>query len=77
MIEVTLVFGQRQIDLLVPSQITFLRLTHLIQRAFAEKGVTLPDGMTLALADKALAVGGYDMISSFGVGNGDRLQILT
>ncbi|PWJ57806.1 hypothetical protein B0H03_1299, partial [Rathayibacter iranicus NCPPB 2253 = VKM Ac-1602] len=25
--------------------------------------------------DKALAVSGYDVISSFGIGNGDRLQI--
>lgn len=77
MIEITLVFQGKQIDLLVPREVTFDRLRRLIGAAFAEKGMLLPGDFSLALDDKALAVSGSDVIASFGVGNGDRLQITT
>ncbi|GAA4143858.1 EsaB/YukD family protein [Leifsonia shinshuensis] len=77
MIEITLVQGHRQIDLLVPRAVRFGRLRQLILEAFAAKGTALPDDFSFALDDKALAVSGYDYISSFGIGNGDRLQIVT
>ena len=77
MIEITLVHAHRQIDLLVPAAVRFDRLRQLIQDAFAAKGTVLPDGFSFALDDKALAVSGYDFITSFGIGNGDRLQIVT
>lgn len=77
MIEITLIFQGKHIDLVVPGEITFDRLRRLIGAAFAEKGMLLPDDFSLALDDKALAVGGYDFIAAFGVGNGDRLQIMT
>ncbi|KQR53957.1 hypothetical protein ASF88_03710 [Leifsonia sp. Leaf336] len=77
MIEITLVYTQRQIDLLVPGAIRFHRLRQLIREAFAAKGMVLPDDFSFVLEDKALAVSGYDFISSFGIGNGDRLQIVT
>jgi uncharacterized ubiquitin-like protein YukD len=76
-IEITLVFLGKQIDLLVPGEVTFDRLRRLIGEAFAAKGMVLPDGFSLALDGKALAVSGYDFIASFGVSNGDRLQIMT
>ncbi|GAB3575499.1 hypothetical protein GCM10027406_07080 [Leifsonia lichenia] len=77
MIEITLVFQGKQIDLVVPGAVTFDRLRRLIGVAFAEKGTLLPDDFSLALDDKALVVSGHDVIASFGVGNGDRLQIMT
>lgn len=75
MIEITLVYMNRHIDLLVPGAVTFDRLTQLVRDGFAAKGTVLPEGFSLVLDDKALAVSGYDVISSFGIGNGDRLQI--
>lgn len=77
MIEITIVQGNRQIDLLVPRAVRFDRLKQLIREAFAAMGAALPDDFSFALDDKALAVSGYDYISSFGIGNGDRLQIVT
>ncbi len=77
MIEITLVYAQRQIDLLVPGAVRFHRLRQLIRDAFAAKGMALPDDFLFVLEDKALAVSAYDFISSFGIGNGDRLQIVT
>jgi len=77
MIEITLVYAQRQIDLLVPAAVRFDRLRQLIRDAFAAKGTSLPDDFSFAFDDKALAVSGHDFISSFGIGNGDRLQIVT
>lgn len=77
MIEVTLGYAGKHIDLLVPGEVTFDRLTQLIRDGFATKGMVLPEGFSLALDDKALAVSGYDVVSSFGIGNGDRLLIET
>jgi uncharacterized ubiquitin-like protein YukD len=75
MIEVTLEYAGKQLDLLVPDQVTFARLSQLIRDGFAAKGTTLPEGFVVAPADKALVVSGHDYLSSFGIGNGDRLQI--
>lgn len=75
MIEITLIHMGRHIDLLVPGAVTFDRLTELIREGFAAKGTTLPDRFSLVLEDKALVVSGNDVISSFGIGNGDRLRI--
>lgn len=77
MIEITLVYRGKQIDLLVPGEVTFDRLHRLIAEAFAAKGMVLPDGFSLVLDGKALVVSGYDLIASFGVAHGDRLQITT
>ncbi|MDR6865513.1 putative ubiquitin-like protein YukD [Microbacterium resistens] len=76
MIEITLEYIGKHIDLLVPGGITFDRLTQLIRDGFAAKGTMLPEGLSLLFKDKAFAVSGCDVISSFGIGNGDRLQIV-
>ena len=77
MIEITLVHMNKHVDLLVPGAVTFDRLTQLVREGFAAKGTVLPEGVSLVLDDKALAVSGYDVVSSFGIGNGDRLHIQT
>lgn len=77
MIEMTLELEQKQIDLLLPKGIAFYRLKYLIREAFAEKGMILPEGFTLSLRDKAIDVGEYDLVSSFGIASGDRFQIVT
>ena len=43
MIEITLAYAQRQIDLLVPAAVRFDRLRQLIRDAFAAKGTVLPE----------------------------------
>jgi uncharacterized ubiquitin-like protein YukD len=75
-IEITLELSGKQVDLAVPGEVTFDRLTELIRDGFAAKGTALPEDFVLAFDDKALAVSGYDLVSAFGVGNGDRLQIV-
>lgn len=75
MIEITLVFGDKYIDLRVPGRVTFERLRQLISEAFAAKGTILPTEFVLAQGDKELVVSGADLIASFGVGNGDRIHI--
>lgn len=77
MIEITLVFHGREVDLAIPGRVTFDRLGQLLRAAFAEKDVTLPADFTFEVGAKALAVSGADLIASFGVGNGDRLHITT
>lgn len=76
-IEITLRYTGKHIDLLVPGGITFDRLTQLIRHGFAAKGTALPERFALVLDDKALAVSGHDIITSFGIADGDRLTIET
>jgi uncharacterized ubiquitin-like protein YukD len=76
-IEITLVSLDKQIDLVVPHEVTFDRLRRLIGDAFAGRGTVLPDGFSLEVDGKALVVGAYDVVGSFGIGNGDRLHITT
>lgn len=76
MIEVTLEFTGKQIDLLVPSEVTFHQLTQLIRDGFAARGTILPEEFSFEFPDKAITVSGYDLVSSFGIGNGERLRIV-
>ncbi|MFT4189017.1 MAG: hypothetical protein QM621_10610 [Aeromicrobium sp.] len=76
MIEVTLEHMGKHVDLVVPGEVTFDRLAELIRDGFAAKGTALPADFSLSLDDKALDVSGYDAVSSFGIGNGDRLRIV-
>ena len=77
MIEITLAHAGKHIDLLVPGGITYDRLAQLIRDGFAARGTILPAGFALVLDGKALAVSGHDLITSFGIANGDRLTIQT
>ena len=78
MIEITIIYLNKQLDLVVPGGVTFDRLTQLIGAALTEKGVILPrNGFALVLEGKALTASGSDLISSFGVGNGDRFNSIT
>lgn len=76
-IEVTVELSGKQVDLVVPGEVTFDRLAALIRDGFALRGTALPERFTLMLRDKALAVSGYDTVSAFGIGNGDRLRIVS
>jgi uncharacterized ubiquitin-like protein YukD len=67
----------KHVDLLIPGEVTFDRLRRLLHEAFAAKGVALPDGFTLALGDKSIAVGDHDLVASSGVADGDRIHIVT
>lgn len=75
MIAVTVTIGNSHEDLWVPGDVTFARLRQLIQEGLAAKGILLPGGLSLSLADKILVVSDHDMVSSFGISDGDRLHI--
>jgi uncharacterized ubiquitin-like protein YukD len=76
MIEVTFVFNQQDLDVLIPSKVSFQRLSILLKEALAENGFVLPDNYQLKLLDKTFQMGRIDSLRDFGVSNGDRLEIL-
>ena len=86
MIEITLTHSGKQIDLLIPGEVTFDRLGRLLREAFAGRGVALPKEFALALGDKALAVNLRGVVNGVtaadgggggGGAPGARLQIVT
>lgn len=75
MIEVTIEWADRRTDLLVPTGVSFARLADLLRKGFAAKGRPLPDAFSLDFLDKAVAAGPADLVSAFGIANGDRVRI--
>ncbi|MBS7576412.1 MULTISPECIES: hypothetical protein [unclassified Enterococcus] len=75
MIEITLVLKQKELDILIPSKITFGRLRDLVKEALIENGIKLPADFKLVIQDKTFKIGYFDFISDFGISNGDKLEI--
>ena len=75
MINITLIKDLKEIDMSIPTQVTFGRLKVLIQELFEEKGIVL-DKFDLVFIDKALDMEESDFLSDFGVANGDRIKIV-
>lgn len=76
MIEITLVLEGKEQDLVIPTKVTFGRLKILIAEALAENGRRLPVGFQLVLKGKSFELGEFDLISDFGISNGDSLGIV-
>lgn len=75
-IDISLDFNGRQLDLRVPTAVTLARLTELIDAVFAERGIGMPPEWRLRLKDKPIALGDYDIIGDFPVGDGDVFEVI-
>ena len=76
-IDISLEFNGQQLDLRVPTAVTLLRLSELIGTVLAQRGIRMPPRWRLRLKDKALALGDYDVIDDFPVGDGDVFQVVS
>lgn len=76
MIELTLMYKQQTLDVLVPRKLSFNRLSRLLEEALADNGNILPDNYQLKFVDKTFIMGESDCLGDFGVSNGDRLEIV-
>ncbi|MEE8738105.1 MAG: EsaB/YukD family protein [Bifidobacterium sp.] len=73
-IDISVEFNGRQVDLRVPSEVTWQRLTVLVHHVFT--GVKLPEHWVLALGDKSVHVDPTDVIEDLPIGSGDVLCIV-
>lgn len=76
MFEITIVMNNQEIDMVVPKKVTLGKLGSLLQATFIEQGQPLPKRIVLKVVGKTFKLTTEDMLSDFGVGNGDKLEIL-
>lgn len=76
MIEITLIYQEREIDLLIPSRITTKRLRELLIGMFQENKLEFPDNAIFSWKDKDFQLGEQDILSDFRISNGDRLELI-
>lgn len=76
MIEITLVYKGQEIDIVISKQITMQRLRELLMEMFKENKVKIENNFTFRWLDKNFQMGELDMISSFRISNGDRLELV-
>ena len=74
--EITVIMGGQEIDLFIPKKVTLGRLCTLLKLTFVEQGHPLPKSIVLNILDKSFNVGTSELLSDFGVGNGDKIEIL-
>lgn len=75
-IDISLELNGRQLDLRVPTAVTLARLTELIDGVLRERGIGMPPEWRLRLKDKPIALGDYDVIGDFPVGDGDVFEVV-
>ena len=76
MLEITLVMQGIQVHLIVPKNVTFGRLRSLLRELFLEHGNPLPENISLKIQDKTVDLKDSDWLRDFGVGNGDKIEIV-
>ncbi|MDD3015378.1 MAG: hypothetical protein PHR41_02660 [Lactococcus chungangensis] len=76
MLEITLVMQGIEVDMVVPKQVTFGRLRSLLRSVFLEHGNALPENIFLKIQDKTVRLKDSDWLSDFGIGNGDKIEIV-
>ena len=76
-IDVSLELNGQELDLRVPSAVTLARLTELIAQVLRERGIVMPPEWRLRLRGKPIALGDFDVIADFPVGDGDVLAVVT
>ncbi|MET3565236.1 putative ubiquitin-like protein YukD [Leifsonia sp. 563] len=76
-IDVSIDFNSQQLDLRVPAAVTLTRLTQLISTVLDEHGIVMPSDWHLAVKDKPLRLGPYDVVGDFPIGDGDVLAVVT
>jgi len=75
-IDISLDLNGQQLDLRVPTAVTLARLCELIDGALVERGIRMPPQWRLRLKDKPIALGDYDIIGDFPVGDGDVFEVV-
>lgn len=76
MIEITLIYQGREIDLLIPSRITMKHLNELLLGMFQENKLEFPSNVRFVWKDKDFQLGEQDILSDFRISNGDRLELV-
>ena len=76
MFEITLVMQGIEVDMIVPKNVTFGRLRSLLRELFLEHGNPLPENISLKIQDKTVDLKDSDWLRDFGVGNGDKIEIV-
>ncbi len=76
MFEITLVMKNEEMDMVVPQKVTFGRLCSLLCALFSEHGNALPEKVFLKIQGKTVRLKDSDWLSDFGVGNGERIEIM-
>ena len=75
-IDISIELNGQQLDLRVPTAVTLARLTELIAQVLSEHKIGMPPDWRLGLKDKPLALGAFDVVGDFPVGNGDVLAVI-
>ena len=76
MFEITLVMKNEEMDMVVPQKVTFGRLCSLLCALFSEHGNALPEKVFLKIQGKTVRLKDSDWLSDFGVGNGEKIEIM-
>jgi uncharacterized ubiquitin-like protein YukD len=75
-IDISIELNARQLDLRVPTAVTLGRLRELVGQVLGDHNVAMPPGWHLELRGKAIALGEFDVIADFPVGNGDVFAVV-
>ena len=65
-----------EITLVMKNEVTFGRLCSLLCALFSEHGNALPEKVFLKIQGKTVRLKDSDWLSDFGVGNGERIEIM-
>lgn len=76
-LDVSIELNEQQLDLRVPAAVTLARLTELIAHVLRERGIVMPPQWRLQVKGKPLALGDFDVLADFPVGDGDVLAVVT
>lgn len=74
--EITLIMQNEEIDIVIPKKVTFGRLRSLLRSLFSEQGNALPENILLKIQGKTVRLQDSDWLSDFGIGNGERIEIV-
>ena len=74
--EITLIMQEEEIDIVNPKKVTFGRLRSLLRSLFSEHGNALPENILLKIQGKTVRLQDSDWLSDFGIGNGERIEIV-
>ena len=75
-IDISIELNGRQLDLRVPTAVTLHRLTDLIGEVLDEHGIRMPPRWRLQLKDKPVAVGLYEVLADYPIGDGDVFEVV-
>ena len=74
--EITLIMQEEEIDIVIPKKVTFCRFRSLLRSLFSEHGNALPENILLKIQGKTVRLQDSDWLSDFGIGNGERIEIV-